>query len=183
MDRATRLLAAAMTLLALVLGACQSEESPPPPRATASPDLAEIRFGIAALFAGDHPGDQETADGTCFAKELTERVDPDELQDAGLLDPSYEVVPTVPNLPTATARAWVDAQFACTDFVEASTRAQVKVTKGGIDQQAYAECLRGRLSEDDQRAAVEATLTGSFDAPEVARLSAAQSTCAERTTP
>ena len=183
MDRATRLAAAAMTLLAVVLGACQSEESPPPPRATASPDLAQIRFGIAALFAGDHPGDQETADGACFAKELTERVDPDELQDAGLLDPSYEVVPTVPNLPTTTARAWVDAQFTCTDFVEASTRAQVKVTKGGIDQQAYATCLRGKLSEDNQRAAVEATLTGSFDAPEVARLSAAQSTCARRTTP
>ncbi len=183
MDRRSRLVAPALAVLALVLSACQSEESPPPARASASPDLAEIRFGIGALFAGDHPGDQETADGTCFAKELTERVDPDQLRDAGLLDPSYEVVPTLPNLPTEVARAWVDAQFTCTDFVEASTRAQVKVTKGGIDQRAYAECLRGELSEEDQRAAVEATLTGSFDAPEVARLSAAQSTCAKRTTP
>ena len=182
MDRASLPVAAAMAVLAVVLGACQAEESPPPARTTATPELAEIRLGLGALFAGDHPGDQETADGTCFAKELTDRVDPDELRAAGLLDPSYEVVPTLPNLPTAMARAWVDAQFACTDFVDASTRAQVKVTKGRIDPKAYAACLRRELPGDAQRAAVEATLTGSFDAPEVARLSAAQSDCARRTT-
>ena len=37
---------------------------------------------------------------------------------------------------------WADAQLACADFVEASTRAQVKVTKGDLDGEAYAACLR-----------------------------------------
>lgn len=183
MPQVRHLAAVAALSCGVALTACQSEESPRPADTSATPDLAQIRFGLGVLFAGDHPGDRETADGTCFAQELTDRVSPEELRDAGVLTPAYVVVPTLPNLPDSLADPWVEAQFACTDFVEASTRAQTKVTKGEIDQRAYAACLRGRLSSDAQRAAVEATLTGDFDASAVARLSRAQAACAARATP
>ena len=50
-------------------------------------------------------------------------------------------------------------------------------------REAYAACLRRRLTDDEIRAAVAASLSGDFDAPEVAGLSAAQSACAKRAAP
>lgn len=165
-------------VLVLTLAGCQSESSDP--AAGPSPDRSAISSGLAALFAGDHPGPREQAEGACFAKELTDAVSPERLRSAGVLDDSYDVVTETPPLPADLAADWADAQLACSDFVEASTRAQVKVTKGDLDQAAYASCLRGRLTEGEIRAAVAASLAGRFDAPAVGRLSAAQSGCARR---
>jgi len=163
------------TTLLLALAACESEE----PADDAEPDTTAIENGLAQLFAGDHPGDRETKDGRCFAAELIQLTTPDELRRAGVLDASYDVVEELPTLPEDVAQAWVDAQFACTDFVEASTRAQEKVTKGDLDALAYSACLRQALSEDQVRSATVASLTGDWESPEVAELTSAQTACAE----
>ena len=68
------------------------------------------------------------------------------------------------------AETWVDAQLDCGDFVEASTRAQQRVTKGKIDAEAYADCLRGELSEEQMRDALVATMQSEFGDPAVAAL-------------
>ena len=174
MPRPSLLLAA----LALALGGCQSEDSEP--AGTPAPDQAEIRSGLASLFAGDHPGTRETTEGDCFADRLTQAVPPQELRSAGVLDASYDVVSEPPPLPPDVAAEWADAQLACSDFVDASTRAQVKVTKGDLDGASYATCLRARMTQEQIRAAVVSSLMGDFDATAVAELSEAQAECARR---
>ena len=171
--------------LVLALGGCQSDGSDPGGGSGDGPtaDPATIRSGLASLFAGDHPGARENTEGRCFAEKLTSAVSAQELRSAGVLDESYDVVAEPPPLPEDVAGSWADAQLACSDFVEASTRAQVKVTHGDLDAKAYAACLRKRLTDDQIRAAVAASLSGDFDAPEVAALSAAQSDCANRAAP
>ena len=177
MPRPSLLLAA----LALALSGCQSDAAQPADGPT--PDAGEIRAALAALFAGDHPGTRETTEGACFAEKLSQAVSPQELRSAGVLDSSYDVVTEPPPLPADVAGEWADAQLACTDFVEASTRAQVKVTHGDIDSQAYASCLRAKMTKAEIRGAVAASLSGDFDAPEVSSLSHAQTTCAKRAKP
>ena len=170
-----------LVALALLLGGCQSGESDP--TGGPSPDPAGIRAALAALFAGDHPGTRETTEGECFAEQLTEAVSAQELRSAGVLDASYDVVAEPPPLPAAVAGEWADAQLTCSDFVEASTRAQVKVTHGDLDGQAYAACLRARITPARIRAAVVSSLMGDFDDPAVADLSEAQTACAQRAKP
>jgi hypothetical protein len=173
-----------LVALVLALAGCQSESGDPGGSSDEpAPDPSAIRDGLATLFAGDHPGSRENAEGACFAEMLTAEVTPRELQEAGVLDASYDVVTEPPPLPADVAAEWADAQLACADFVEASTRAQVKVTEGDLDRAAYAKCLRGELTDAEIRAAVTASLAGRFDAPEVSALSAAQSRCAEQAKP
>ena len=167
--------------LVLLVGGCQSEEAEPPDGPT--PDRAEIRATLAALFAGDHPGTRETAEGDCFAEKLTQAVSPQELRSAGVLDSSYDVVTEPPPLPATVAGEWADAQLTCADFVEASTRAQVKVTHGDLDGKAYASCLRARMTPARIRTAVVSSLMGDFDDAAVADLSEAQTACAQRAKP
>jgi hypothetical protein len=169
----------------LALGGCQADvgDADEGSGDGSSPDPSAIRSGLASLFAGDHPGPRETAEGTCFAEELTAAVSPEQLRSAGVLDASYDVVAEPPPLPEDVAGDWADAQLACADFVEASTRAQVKVTKGDLDGEAYATCLRRKLTDDEIRAAVAASLRGDFEAAEVSALSAAQSACAKLAKP
>jgi len=177
MPRPILLLAA----LVLLLGGCQSEEAEPDGGAT--PDPAEIRTALAALFAGDHPGTRETHEGECFAEKLTAAVSPQELRSAGVLDASYDVVTEPPPLPAPVAGEWADAQLTCSDFVRASTRAQVKVTHGDLDGAAYATCLRTRMTPARIRTAVVSTLMGDFDDAAVGDLSEAQTSCAQRAKP
>ena len=175
MRRAPALLTA--TLL-LSLAACQQEDPPPE-----NGDAAEIRADLAAVFAGDHPEDRDTENGECFADELTGLMSNEQLRDAGLLDASYDVVSPIPQLSEEAAGAWADAQIACTDFVEESTRAQVKVTKGRIDTEAYAACLRAALTDDQMRGAVVDSLTGDWQGADLGALGRAQSECAAEATP
>ena len=185
MPRTHLLVTGSIIALVLALGGCQSDGSDPARGADAgpTPEPSTIRSGLASLFAGDHPGTRENTEGRCFAEKLTSAVSAQELRSAGVLDESYDVVVEPPPLPADVAGSWADAQLACSDFVEASTRAQVKVTHGDLDAKAYAACLRKRLTDDQIRAAVAASLSGDFDAPEVAGLSAAQSDCANRAAP
>ena len=169
--------------LVVALAGCQSDGSDTTGSSDATPDPTAIRSGLASLFAGDHPGSRENTEGKCFAEELTAAVSPDQLRSAGVLDPSYDVVAEPPPLPGEVAVDWADAQLACADFIEASTRAQVKVTKGNLDGGAYAACLRQKLTDDEIRAAVTASLMGDFDTAEVGELSAAQSACAKSAKP
>jgi hypothetical protein len=174
MSRPSLLLAA----LALTVGGCQSEDGGP--AGGPAPDRAEIRSGLASLFAGDHPGTRETTEGDCFADRLTRAVSLRELRSAGVLDASYDVVSEPPPLPSDVAAEWAEAQLACSDFVEASTRAQVKVTKGDLDGASYAACLRARMTPTQIRAAVASSLMGDFDDAAVTALSEAQAACARR---
>jgi hypothetical protein len=185
MPRVCALVIALVLALVLSLGACQSGGSDPNGGSDGgpTPDPSAIRSGLASLFAGDHPGSRENTEGACFAEKLTAAVSPEKLQSAGVLDASYDVVADPPPLPEDVAGDWADAQLACADFVEASTRAQVKVTKGDLDGEAYATCLHRRLSDDEIRAAVAASLSGDFDAAAVAELSSAQSQCAKAAKP
>ncbi|HET7194840.1 MAG TPA: hypothetical protein VFI99_07590 [Nocardioides sp.] len=170
-----------LVALVLLLGGCQSEDADPADRPT--PDPAQIRAALADLFAGDHPGTRETAEGDCFAEKLTEAVSPHEMRSAGVLDASYDVVTHPPPLPEDVAGEWADAQLTCSDFVEASTRAQVKVTHGDLDGKVYASCLRARMTPARIRAAVRSSLMGNFDDAAVADLSEAQTVCAQRAKP
>lgn len=142
-----------------------------------SGDPDEIRADLAALFAGDHPEQRELDAGRCFAEAFTAATTPAELRDGGVLDASYDVVDPLPSLPADLAATWVEAQFGCTDFVEESTRAQVKVSKGRIDAEGYAACLADSLTEEQMRAAVQATLEARWDAAELRGLSDAQTVC------
>ena len=163
----------ALAALGVSAAGCSSEGEPP-----ADYDAAVVRDGLAALFAGDHPEAQDSRAGDCFAGRFTSETTPEELRAAGLLDEKYDVVAGLPVLSPGLAEKWVDAQFACTDFVAESTRAQVKVTHGRLAPDAYAACLRELMPEADLRAAVVETLTAQWDGEHVSRLGAAQSDCA-----
>lgn len=175
MTRTPRLAAA---VLLLVLTGCSGEPRTDPDDDRPA-DPAQIRDGLAALYAGDHPGPRETADGDCFARALTESTSPDQLRDDGVLDGSYDVVPELPVLSEEMAQAWADAQFACTDFVEESTRAQVNATEGRIDTEVYDACLRAELTEGELRAAVVDSLTGHWSGAALGKLGRAQTECAD----
>lgn len=162
-----------LVLTALATGC--DEEKP-----AARPDPGIVEAGLAALFAGDHANAEDSQTGTCFATELLARATPEQLQAAGVLDAAYNVVTDLPTLEEPLAEKWVDAQFACTDFIQESARAQLQVSHGSIDEEKYVGCLTAALSPDQLRAAVVDTLTGSFDSPDVTRLSKAQLTCARQ---
>lgn len=169
-------------LLAVVLlsclGACQDAPAPP-----ANGDPEEIRAGLSAVFAGDHPRHRDTENGDCFADELTRLLSNEQLRDAGILDASYDVVPSIPQLPHEAAEAWADAQITCTDFFEESARAQRQATGGRIDTEAYAACLRAALTEEQMRAGVVDALTGDWQGVDLGVLGRAQTDCAAEATP
>lgn len=172
-------------LLAVVLlfslGAC-SDEKPAPAQADHG-DTDAIRAGLSSVFAGDHPEARDTENGDCFAEELTRLLSNEQLRDAGILDASYDVVSSIPQLPEEVAEAWADAQITCTDFFEESARAQMKVTKGRIDTDAYAACLREALTEEQMRAGIVDALTGDWQGVDLAALGRAQTDCAAEATP
>lgn len=181
-------LAAAVAVL-LTLGACSdgpgtpapSLSGPPSPSAAGLP--ADVRADLAALWAGDAPSSRDVEAGACFADALAELTTDAELRDAGLVDGRGEVVAAVPVLDEATARSWVEAQQQCVDFVTESTRAQVAATKGALDEQSYAACLRAALDDEAITEALVATLTGRFEGPEVEALGSAQAGCAAAAVP
>ena len=174
-------------VLLVALAGCSdagsADRDPGPPAAAATPDTAAIRTGLAELVAGTQADRRTITDATCFADALLERSTPDELRAAGILDASYDVVGELPLLSRADAATWVDAQFSCTDFVEASARAQSKLSHGAIDPTTYAQCLRVALTDGQLRAAVIETLSGTWDGPALARFSTAQADCREQATP
>lgn len=169
-----RTLALPLLLVTILVAGCDDDSSGPPY------DGKAVEAGLAALFAGDHASQEDSRAGACFASELLDRSTPEELREAGVLDASYDVVTELPTLEKLLAGKWVDAQFACTDFIQESARAQAQISHGSIDREKYVACLTGALTSDQLRAAVVATLTGSFDDPEVTRLSKAQLTCARQ---
>ncbi|MGZ4496826.1 MAG: hypothetical protein ACXVWZ_05035 [Nocardioides sp.] len=165
----------AVLLLGLAGGCSGHHDTPDGPQPT--PDRAAIGTGLARLFAGDHPSAADTADGECFARQLAARVTPDQLRAAGVLDASYAVVDAVPVLDQRVGEAWVQAQLACVDVVEASARAAVQLSHGAVDPGRYAACLRAAVDPDAIHAALLAGLTGHLDGPEVQRLADAQAAC------
>ena len=161
----------------MLLSSCTGDDS-----SGDDPDRAKINEGLAAIYAGDHASEEDTAAGECFADELSD-VSEEQLRDAGIVDDSGEVVAELPPLDEALAQTWVAAQLDCADFVEASTRAQQRVTKGKIDAETYADCLRGELTEEQMRDALVATMQAEFGDPAVAALAEAQDTCSREATP
>ena len=166
------------SLAALLLVGC-SDDEPDADVRRPGPGRS-VEQGIADLYAGDHATDQDTEAGACFAEELLDRAGVERLRDAGIITDSGEVAAELPAFDAETARLWVDAQFACVDYVEESTRALLAQTKGKLDQATYAACLRDALTEDQLRAAVEATLTGAWEAPEVTALATPRPTAGRR---
>ena len=160
-----------------VLAGCSGDE---PPDEAVPQQVAE---GLAALFAGDHAADEDAPAATCFADELAARVSLAQLRDAGVVGDDDRVVADVPPLPADLADHWAAAQLACTDFVAESTDAQVRISKGRLDAEAYAACLREALPEDELRAAVAASLAGRWDSAELAVLAEAQGRCRRGATP
>jgi hypothetical protein len=166
-----------VSLLVLVVVASGCDDAEPGAR---QPDQRAIRAGLAALYAGDHATVEDRRDGRCFAGQLVVRATPQQLRDGGVLDADWGVVAELPELSAQLAGLWVDAQFACADFVEASARAQLQASHGTIDARVYADCLRDLLSPELLRAAVVGTLTGDWNGADVTRLGKAQQTCAGR---
>lgn len=185
MQRALSSLAAAAVLL--VAGACSDEADEPDPQPRSTPSgtssitSSALTEGLAELYAGNSPTPLDLEEGRCFADALQERLDDDALLDAGIVTDGAgqaRVVEALPVFDEPTAQAWVDAQLACVDYVEVSTRALLTQTRGDLDAERYAECLRSALTDDEVRAALVQTLTGGFDSPEVAALATAQADCA-----
>ena len=181
-----RTVSAVLLLVALGgLTACTDDDaapaspSPAPPAAPATAaDPGAVRSGLADLYAGTGAAEGASrAEGECFADALLGRLSPVELRDAGVLDRDLQVIDDVPPLDPETAAAWVDAQLTCTDFYAESARAQKAATKGAVDAQAYAACLRKALTEEQLRAALAQALGGDLAGPAVARLGAAQAGC------
>jgi hypothetical protein len=180
--------AAALALVALLATGCSGgvdddEPRPAPPSPSTEVDTAAVRDGLVGLWVGDDATPEGTTTGECFADALLEGGTTEQLRAAGILDGSYAVVDELPLLDEAGAALWVDAQLACTDFVEESTRAQVAATKGRVERATYAACLRGALSEDQQRAAAEQSVRGELSGDAVAALSQAQLTCVQQALP
>lgn len=180
MIRPVRLLAF-LPAAVLLLGCTGGEDEP----AAASPtiDTAAVREALVGLWVGDDATPEDTATGECFAAELTDRATPDQLRDAGILDASYDVVAELPFLERAGAELWVDAQFACTDLVTESGRAQVAATKGKVDRAAYEACLRAALTDDQLRETAVQSVMGDLGGDAVAAFSQAQLDCVEKALP
>ena len=170
--------ASILLLAALLLVGCSDDE---PERSDASTEAVED--GIADLYAGDHATEQDSEAGACFAAELVDRAGLDGLRDAGIVTDSGDVATELPGFDEETARLWVEAQFACTDYIEESTRALVAQSKGKIDPEAYAACLREAITDDELREAVVASLTGAWETPEVNKLADAQAQCSSGAAP
>ena len=170
--------ASALVLAAVLLAGCSEDE--PEDKNDTGPDRSVVEQGIADLYAGDRATEQDAETGACFAGELLDRADVDLLEGAGIITDSGDVAAELPAFDDELARLWVDAQFACVDYVEESTRALVAQSRGQLDQETYARCLREALTEDQIRAAVEATLTGDWESPEVTALANAQAECQQQ---
>ncbi|MCW2793728.1 MAG: hypothetical protein JWO76_2826 [Nocardioides sp.] len=144
------------------------------------PDRGAIRTGLAAAVARAEPAPGDADEGTCFANTLMGQTTPEQLRDAGVLDASYHMVERLPKLPEELAEVWAAAQLRCTDFVGLSAQAQAKLSHGGVDPEAYADCLHAALTDDQLRAALVDTLTGDWDGADLDRFTSAQGTCASR---
>jgi hypothetical protein len=170
--------ASILLLSALLLASCSGDQ---PERKDASTEAVED--GIADLYAGDHATEEDSEAGECFASELVDRAGIDGLRDAGIVTDSGEVATELPGFEEETARLWVEAQFACTDYIEESTRALVAQSQGRLDPEAYAHCLREAITDDELREAVVASLTGAWETPEVNKLADAQAQCSSSSVP
>lgn len=170
-------------LIVMLLVGCSSSVGEPSgePAATtpAVYDAAAVREDLAALFAGDAPGRRDVAAGECFADRLLSTTTPEELREGGLVAVDGGAVAEVPTLPEGLAGEVADAQLACTDVVDSSTRAVTAVRRGDLDARAYAGCLRRALPRAAQREALVATLTGEWEDPALERLARAQAGCVE----
>ena len=159
-------------LVGLVLAGCSSPAAEDP-----DVDEAALRDGLAAMFLGDHPA-KDDGSGTCFADELLATTSPDELREAGLLDEEYAVVADLPALEDdAVAGEVAEAQLACTDYFAAAADAQASISKGKLDGDAFAACLRDTVSDDQLKAAVVATLQAQWRDPALEVLTDAQREC------
>ena len=138
-----------------------------------------MRQGLVTAFAGGDPRPRDVADAECFADRLLETATPEQLREGGLVADDGGGVRRLPPLPDELAALAADAQLACVDVVEASTRALTSVRRGDLDPTAYAACLRGAVPPEVQREALVATLAGRYDDPAVSTLAEAQVSCAE----
>ena len=183
MPRTCVLVTGLVMSLVLALGGCQSSGSDADAGSGDGPD-ADPAASVPAWRRSSPvttPEPGRTPRGTCFAEELTASRSPrSSCGRPGCSTRRTTSSTSLPPLPEDVAGDWADAQLACADFVEASTRAQVKVTKGDLDGEAYAACLRQKLTDDEIRAAVAASLSGDFDAAEVSALSTAQAARSSR---
>jgi hypothetical protein len=184
----------ALLLPALVLCGCSGgvKENPPasggpPPGPSRLVDERfvqwQVRKGLFALYVGDDKSPENREAGSCFAGALMTSNHPEELRDARILDAEYAVVKELPSFDREGAELWVDAQFACVDFVAESARAQVAATKGKVDRAAYETCLRDALSEDQLREAAIESVMGDLGGEAVTALSQAQLACVQDALP
>lgn len=170
-------------LLAATLSACDGAAGPTGAPSSSSSsssfDATAAHDDLAALYAGDHPSTQDRRDGDCFATRFLNTTTPGQLARAGVLDEHGRVVAELPPLDAATAQDWADAQFACVDFVDASTRSVALAVRPHrkLDTAAYGDCLRAALTQGQMEAAVVASLRGRLEDPAVGRLARAQADC------
>lgn len=179
--------------LLLVVGGCSdagrdvSEPAAGESSAGATPDRPIDRAALAEEIAGEFSGDHATPalrkEGRCFADALLDRAGPEQLRSAGLVDAEGHLVLPLPTVSDDLATTWVEAQEQCSDFVTSSTEALFAQSKGKLDREAYAACLRRTLSEDEMRAGLVAAITGDLQSEEVAALSEAQADCAGEALP
>jgi hypothetical protein len=172
-------------VLVVALAACSAPGDPPGEASdqassgsSAAYDEAAVRSDLAAFVAGTDRADDRRA-GACFADELLGSTTPEQLREGGMVADDGGAVIPVPALDAGLAGLVADAQLACFDLVEVSTRALTSVRKGDLDPGAYAGCLREALPREAQRAALVASVRGHYDDPALDRLARAQVSCAD----
>ena len=167
-------------LVVALASGCSTPEGEPdrPSEPSAAYDEGAVRDGLADLFAGSNPTPRDVRAGACFAEELMASTTPGQLREGGLVSDDGGAVRRLPPLPDELAGLAADAQLACVDVVEASTRALTSVRKGDLDPEAYAACMVAAVPREAQREALVATLAGRYDDPALARLADAQVGCA-----
>lgn len=178
----------ALALLALVAG-CSGDEEELIPNESGPNSFDErfdgeaVRADLEALWVGDDTSPKNLDAGRCFADALLGNNTPEAMRYAHILDRDYQVSPDLEGLRPRGARMWVDAQFACSDLVAESGRAQVAATKGKVDREAYETCLRRAVTEEQLREVAESSLLGDLSGDAVAAFSAAQLDCVREALP
>ena len=176
----SRLLALCLPVVVLASGCTDERTEPPPPPADTSE--TQLRDGLSALWTGDNPTTEDTAAADCFAREFLDRPTIDQLRTTGIITEAEAVVTALPILDPELAGIWVDAQFACVSYIEGSTRAVSAQSRGTLNEEAYAACLREDLTDDQIRTALVSGLSGNPDAAALDVLSQAQAECARSAT-
>ncbi len=167
-----RLVAVAVVVALTALTGCDTDVSQDDDR---DPTADVVREGLVGLYAGDATGPDVEGEAGCFADALLDRVTPEDLVVAEVVEDKGRVADAVPMLDVDLAGAWADAVLGCADYGALAARQAQRTAE--VDPAAYAACVDAAVPEPTVREALVADLTGTYDSRPVTLLSEAERRC------